>query len=297
MRIIFAILTTQCNRNCSYCFYNTGIMNRGKINTTLQTDAKLFQAMRKAGVEKIVLTGGEPLLLNDIVDRVRLATEFGMYSLILTNGDLLSEELLQNLVDAGLCALYLSIDNITGGTTAKAPWQAMNLLKAHPHLKINVITVVSHLNLPHMHDIIGGIYQNGFFSLVQPVYIPRTQPLSEKISLDLNDSNERKKFGELLDYWIKLYGMDGKIYPKLMHDYYCKDHPPEPPPRCLMGPEIIVINNDGNVVPCFHRMDLNYGNIKESDPFTLIDRAYQEGQKLATAPCYGEHCISLFNSL
>jgi hypothetical protein len=64
-----------------------------------------------------------------------------------------------------------------------------------------------------------------------------------------------------------------------------------------MGTESIVVDASGEVLPCFHRRDLAAGNLLEDDPLRVIERARRAAAALRPAPCFGEHCISLFSHL
>lgn len=105
-------LSERCNLRCRYCMPPEGV--------PLQPDAQLLQRdeiLRLAtiftshGVDKIRLTGGEPLLRKDLVDIVgglgQLCSHVGMT----TNGVTLSRQL-DSLVAAGLTHINISLDTL-----------------------------------------------------------------------------------------------------------------------------------------------------------------------------------------
>jgi len=72
-------------------------------------------------LETIALWGfGEPLLHPEIVDMVRLAHRRGIKTEIVTNGLLLTRELSEELVAAGLCTLVVSVDGTSPDSFADA---------------------------------------------------------------------------------------------------------------------------------------------------------------------------------
>ena len=63
---------------------------------------------------------GEPLIRKDIISFVELARDLGVTDIMLiTNGQLLTQQLAQGLIKAGLTRLMVSIDAATPGTYAR----------------------------------------------------------------------------------------------------------------------------------------------------------------------------------
>src|SRR5258708_32410829 len=108
-------ITDRCNYKCVYC--RTG--NEGAIYSELPFAdyLRLVRIFVQLGVEKVRLTGGEPLLRNGLVDFVhdlaKLRTMDGqpLDLAITTNGHLLAE-LGHPLKDAGLCRATISMDAV-----------------------------------------------------------------------------------------------------------------------------------------------------------------------------------------
>lgn len=74
---------------------------------------KIVTAFRALGVEKIRLTGGEPLLRADVPDLIRmLKTELGVPDVALTTNGWLLEKLAPALKAAGLDRLNVSLDSL-----------------------------------------------------------------------------------------------------------------------------------------------------------------------------------------
>ena len=62
---------------------------------------------------RIALVGGEPLVHPNIVELVRYCRELGFATSLTTNGFLLTRKLLQELEDAGLQVMQISVDRMT----------------------------------------------------------------------------------------------------------------------------------------------------------------------------------------
>ncbi len=108
-------ITDRCNYKCVYC--RTG--NEGALYADLPTPEYLRMAriFVQQGVEKIRLTGGEPLLRKSVVELVRGLAELRTLDgqpldiALTTNGHLLAE-LAAPLKDAGLTRVTVSMDAV-----------------------------------------------------------------------------------------------------------------------------------------------------------------------------------------
>ncbi len=117
--------TTKCNLNCKMCFRNTWF-DEPMCDLSLE-DFRSVLAGMPSGVETIFFGGmGEPLFHKDILTMVKLAAGTGADVELLTNGTLLSEEMINGLIDAGLCRLWISIDDLETDSSINAKSDAMN---------------------------------------------------------------------------------------------------------------------------------------------------------------------------
>ena len=294
LRLAFLILTTACNRRCAYCFYETEHQDRGDTSLVLPVDGRLLSGLKGSDVRRLILTGGEPLLVPDLEEIVRLASGNGFDTLLLTNGDHLHAGRLEALRSAGLSGVSISLDDLSIGAESKAPWETLELVAAQGHLRAAVITPVTRMNLDLMPEIIRRVRAMGLYLLLQPVYLPEEAPLFERLSLRMCTDEEKKRFSEVFILWEDLYGKSG--YADLVRAFYL-DPDGTRPAYCTMGTETVVINSNGEVMPCFHRRDLKPGNVLTGDPMTVLTRSFELGARLRPAPCFGEHCISLFSHL
>ncbi len=115
-RLAIYYLTTHCNLNCTYCEDFGARRNGDAVTATLDDSRKILKIIRD-GVNKLWITGGEPLLAPHILDLLTYAKEdldFRELSLI-TNGTLLSGHLnLLPLIDR----LVISLDSIAPSALA-----------------------------------------------------------------------------------------------------------------------------------------------------------------------------------
>ncbi len=113
-------VTDRCNFRCGYCMPKD-IFGKGypflKQSSLLSCDqvARLVRIFAGLGVHKIRLTGGEPLLRQDLEELVRKIAEIpGIDDIALTtNASLLSRERALSLNQAGIRRLNISLDALT----------------------------------------------------------------------------------------------------------------------------------------------------------------------------------------
>ncbi len=107
-------VTGRCNYRCVYCRTGNGAVDP---ELPLKDYLRLIRVFVSLGIEKVRLTGGEPLLRRDLVELVRelalLRTETGspLDLALTTNGHLL-QTLAQPLKDAGLSRVTVSMDAV-----------------------------------------------------------------------------------------------------------------------------------------------------------------------------------------
>src|SRR5437667_6243198 len=106
-------VTDRCNFRCSYCmpFDEYKWMERSEV-LTFEEIERLAGVFVGLGVEKIRLTGGEPLVRRNLHRLVgRLAPMKGLDLSLTTNGALLAEQA-QDLHRAGLQRINVSVDTL-----------------------------------------------------------------------------------------------------------------------------------------------------------------------------------------
>jgi len=100
LRNIFLHVTRACNLRCSYCYLAAGQASRGELSAA--TLARLWPQVVAVRPQKVVFTGGEPLLRPDLcalLEGIKLADpEHLVLRCLNTNGLLMTHEWAQALV-------------------------------------------------------------------------------------------------------------------------------------------------------------------------------------------------------
>ena len=107
-------VTDRCNLRCTYCMPEEGVspLGHGEI-LSYEEILRVARIAIGLGIEKIRITGGEPLVRRDIVDFVgRVAALDGLRDLSLTTNGLLLADLAGPLKAAGLRRVNVSLDTL-----------------------------------------------------------------------------------------------------------------------------------------------------------------------------------------
>ena len=107
-------LTERCNLRCTYCMPADGLLLRPRSEMmTFEEIIRLSRLFASQGVNKIRLTGGEPLVRKDLKDlTTRLAAIPGIDTLAITTNGLLLEKKLPELQKAGVTLFNISLDTL-----------------------------------------------------------------------------------------------------------------------------------------------------------------------------------------
>ncbi len=110
-------VTKRCNLNCSYC----GTKNEAGEELTPVQIEKLVRAFALCGIKKIRLTGGEPLVRQDICDIAeRISRIDGIKKIALTTNGIFLKKYAEELKKSGITAVNISLD-----TTDKEQFRAI----------------------------------------------------------------------------------------------------------------------------------------------------------------------------
>lgn len=109
-------VTDRCNLRCTYCMPEDVTFIDRKELLSFEEIAHFVRVAAPLGIDKIRLTGGEPLMRRDLHKLVRMLAEIpGIRDIGLTTNGLLLAAHAQELFDAGLRRLNVSLDTLDPG--------------------------------------------------------------------------------------------------------------------------------------------------------------------------------------
>jgi len=281
-------LTRVCNLRCDYCselYVETGSdLDFGDWKNVTDIAYNL-------GNRDIVLSGGEPLLKDFLVDLVRYTASRDTLVSIATNGRLLTREKLAALNDAGLDYLCISIDSFEKDDPK--PWGKVltdGLKRILEHIgesaynfETQISTVVTRHNLEDLSEMVRYFSSLGIstkFMLMMRNKI--NEGATENLAIQENDAQIRKTIDSLLE--MKEHGallIDDDFTLERVNRFFNGTHSY----NCNGGEFDLSINNDGRLVICPD------GIVSERPFFELKSiedyRRFIEECKLVTDQCGG----------
>src|SRR5882724_158364 len=109
-------VTDRCNLRCTYCMPEDVVFMDRSALLTFEEITHLVRVAAPLGIDKVRLTGGEPLLRRDLSSLVRMLVEVpGIKDIGLTTNGLLLGQQARALHDAGLRRINVSLDTLDAG--------------------------------------------------------------------------------------------------------------------------------------------------------------------------------------
>lgn len=108
-RVLALEVTRRCNLECIHCRAVSG-EDAPEGELTLADYEALFDNIASFASPLILLTGGEPLLRDDIYDLAAAASARGFRAALSTNGTLVTREVAARFIESGVKSASISID-------------------------------------------------------------------------------------------------------------------------------------------------------------------------------------------
>lgn len=307
LRLVAWEITRKCNLNCVHCRAGA---ERGPYPGELDTGKalKILEEIREVGTPIVILTGGEPLMREDVFLLAQKGTDLGLRMVMATNGTLLRAELIERMKDSGIQRVSISIDGADErqhDDFRKVPWafrQALagiELLKAGG-LEFQINTTVTRHNVGDLEKILAlsvslGAAAHHIFLLVP------TGRARDMVNQEI-DSFEYEK----VLHWF--YGMRDQVplhlkatcaphyYRILRQEAYKKGEKVDVGTYgldavtrgCLGGTSFVFISNVGVVQPCGY-LELSCGDLRQ-DSFPSVWRDSDIFKQLRDFSAYKGKC-------
>ncbi len=264
-------ITSRCNLNCAHCFADKS--QQEKADLPLNNIQSIFSQLEQMGVLEVRLTGGEPLLHQEITKILPIFGEKRFRKVLLTNGTLLNEDIVMMLKVSEIIPT-VSLDDseaeahdlFTGAKGAfERTIEGLKLLQKHGvHYGINCC--LNKRNLDRYEDIIDlaikcGASRIAFLDLKQvgrmgnnPEWGPSDEEYQGIFNRLLVARAKNRKIEVSLDVFMHCYPMQESVLLAKKGIVSCK-----------AGISRLSIGSEGSVYPCnFVLSDTrwNMGNIK-----------------------------------
>ena len=264
---LLAEITYRCPLHCAFCYNPTDYADHTKNELNTDEWIKVLQDARKMGALQLGISGGEPLLRDDIEDIVTEANHLGYYSNLITSGVGLTEKRIDAFKAGGLDHIQLSMHDITeeisnfvtDTKTFKLKQKVAAMIKDRGYpMVLNV--VIHRYNIGHIKEILEMAEKLGadYVELANTQYygwslINRNQLMPTKEQID----EAEKITNEFREY----IGNKMKIF-FVVPDYYA-----ERPKKCMngWGEVFMIVTANGDVLPCHSARvlpNIDFPNVK-----------------------------------
>jgi radical SAM protein with 4Fe4S-binding SPASM domain len=261
-------VTLRCNLKCAHCYINAA---ETELKDELSTDAAkmLIHQITEVSRPLLILSGGEPLLREDIYEIIRYGADRGLRMGMGSNGMLIDEEATRRLEDAGMETVAISLDSSIPERHdefrgVKGCWQhAVDAIKAlkKSRIQVQVNSTVTQQNYDEVDDIMAlaeslGVENFHLFFLVPTGRGTDMEDITPRMYEDMITSTLAKTTKYKLNVKPSCAPQFMRVSKEQVIDmsrwvrgcmaglYYCRIYP------------------SGEVTPCPY-MPLNLGNIRE----------------------------------
>lgn len=179
IRLIAWEVTRTCKLNCRHC---RAAAHNGPYQGELSTEEceKLLDNVAGFAKPIVILTGGDPMLRDDIYHLARYGTRHGLRMVMAPCGESLTEESCKKLTDAGIQRISLSIDGATSDShdafrRVNGSFQGvMNGIEAAKSagLEFQINTTVTRMNVEELPGIFNLAEKSGAVSFHPFLLIP-----------------------------------------------------------------------------------------------------------------------------
>jgi radical SAM protein with 4Fe4S-binding SPASM domain len=255
-------LTRRCNLECAHCYISAG------PNETATDELTTAECLRIAGeilevnpAPLFILSGGEPLLRNDLTVIAGYASSRGATVVVGTNGTLLTDERISALQNAGVTGVAVSVDSLDprrhdnfrhGRGAFDATAAAVERLRAH-RLDFIVQATVHKGNQQELARLVEWAAERGAVSF--NCYFLVATGRGSRLS-DLDADEYEAVLAELVEFHTRYLGrmmVRAKCAPHFMR--LLVNSTPDSPvlnyqTRCPCGVQYCRITPDGKLTPC-----------------------------------------------
>lgn len=278
--------TRRCNLKCVHCRSSSELEVAGHPDPSLEQAKKTIDNITAYAKPVLVLSGGEPLIREDIFDIAQYGTDKGLRMCIATNGTLVTDEICQKMIDTEIKMVSLSLDGATAEThddfrnqegAFVGTLNAIELLKKH-NIPFLINSSFTERNKDEIPDIYRMVKDLGATAWYMFMIVPTGR--GEEIMEELIPEGI---YDEILEWHYETEKNEDALLmrPTCAPHYYrmvrekAKEEGEVHIRRnlkfstggskgCLAGQLICLIDVDGEVLPCSY-FPKSAGNIEETD--------------------------------
>ena len=255
-------LTRRCNLECAHCYIAAGPTESGDDDLGTAECLRIVDEIIAVNpAPLLILSGGEPLLRDDLAVIAAHARNRGATVVIGTNGTLLTEARIRSLREAGVTGFAVSVDSLDpkrhdnfrhGRGALAATTEALARLRAH-RLDFIVQTTATRGNRHEIAALVDWAAEQGAVSFNLYFLVPTGR--GARLA-DLEPAVQEELLAELVEHHQRHLGrmmVRAKCAPQFMRHVH-RAAPDSPilnyPTRCPCGVQYCRITPEGKLTPC-----------------------------------------------
>ena len=268
-------ITKRCNLKCSHCYLNASELEHGEGELSTGDAMKVIDEIASVNPQAmLIFTGGEPLLRGDWRELTSYAAGKGFTVVMGTNGTLLNDTVVKEMMRCGVKGVGISLDSIGPSyhdrfRGLEGAWErtvsAMKALRRNS-LDFQVQLTVTRENYTEIPDIIGYAYEKGA-KAVNIFFLVCTGRGQEMTDIT------PEQYEETLEYLVRAErDYEGKmmVRARCAPHFLRIAHKLNPDSQllkgatsgCIAGTGYFRITPEGDVTPCPY-MPVKAGNLKK----------------------------------
>ena len=277
-------ITRRCNLECVHCRSSSELEVHGHDDFSFTEAKRILDDIKSYASPVVVLSGGEPLLRDDVFDIAAYGTELGLRMCLATNGTLVTDDICRGIKKSGIKIVSLSLDGASAEIhdnfrnqlgAFDGTMNAIKLFNEHgtPFLVNSSFTTRNRGEATKIYDLVKGLGATAWYLFM---IVPTGR--GEEIMEELIPESE---YEDILNWHYEMEQQEPDILvrPTCAPQYYRivlqrnKEEGVKSRQRtlkfstggskgCLAGQLICLIDVDGNILPCSY-FPKSCGNIRE----------------------------------
>lgn len=199
-------ITKKCNLYCQHCYRESGpqAYSHNELNTA--QGKTLLEQIEQAGFKMVILSGGEPLLRQDLFELAAFAGKLGLRPVLGSNGTLIDQTIAEKLFASGIKGVAISLDSASAayhdqfrgfnGAWKKTIQGIKNSLAAGLRVQIN--TTLTESNFGQFNDIVELVSGIGVQAL-HPFFLV---PTGRAINIE-DESLKKERYFQMIDMILR----------------------------------------------------------------------------------------------
>ena len=281
------VVVNSCPLRCKMC--HMWKMPRDPHEVSIEEWKQFVLQVREIldGNRELVISGGEPLLKENVLDLVNFATQHGLKTIMPSNGYLIDEAMAEKIAASGLSEIFISLDSFdpkTHDLLRGRPGTFDRVMKAIEYLdryidksktRINILSVISDINIT---DIVQQVHMIDRDPRLSGIYFQAIQePFCSQAGTYWYKQEEYESLWPKNIAYVERV-IDELIYLKherniMIHNYaeqleIFKSYFRDPQKRarkgpCYIGDYVVNVNPVGDIFLCC--LSIPIGNIRSTD--------------------------------